>query len=138
SARTRPAEPRLGGALRHVAQSVLGDLPGTMHASIGELATGAGTSPATISRFCRAIGLESYRELKLAIAEELGRNTVNPALNVGAGIEPNDDMERVAAVVISADLQAIQQTAAQLDLAEVGEAPKALTRAGRVDVIGTG
>lgn len=138
SARIRAAEPNLGGALRDVAQYILADLPGTMHASIGELATGAGTSPATITRFCRAIGLESYRELKLAIAEELGRNTVNPALNVGAGIEPNDDMERVAAVVISADLQAIQHTAAQLDLDEVDEAAKAITRARRVDVIGTG
>src|SRR5690606_42129817 len=98
SARIRAAEPNLGGALRDVAQYILADLPGTMHASIGELATGAGTSPATITRFCRAIGLESYRELKLAIAEELGRNTVHPALNHGAGLEPNDDAERVAAV----------------------------------------
>src|SRR5690606_11704779 len=70
--------------------------------------------------------------------EALGRATVNPALNVGVGIEPNDDMERVAAVVVNADLQAIQQTAAQLDLKAGDEAAKAITRARRAHVSGTG
>lgn len=138
SGRIRAAVPGLGGALSEVADYILADLPGTMHASIGELAAGTGTSPATITRFCRAIGLESYRELKLAIAEELGRSAVNPAFNIGPGIEPGDDMARVAAVVVHADLQAIQQTAAQLDLDAVDKAARVIARARRVDVVGTG
>lgn len=138
SGRIRAAAPDLAGALGEVAEYILADLPGTMHASIGELAKGSGTSPATITRFCRAIGLDSYRELKLAIAEELGRSAANPALTIGSGIEPNDDMARVAAVVVHADLQAIQQTAAQLDLDVVDEAARVIARARRVDVVGTG
>lgn len=138
SGRIRAAAPGLNGALGEVAEYVLTDLAGTMHATIGELAQASGTSPATITRFCRALGLGSYRELKLAIAEELGRSAINPALNIGQGIEPGDDMSRVAAVVVHADLQAIQQTAAQLNLAAVDESARAIARARRVDVVGTG
>ena len=64
---------RLGaftGALRRVADEVLADPAGAARATIVELAERSSTSPATVTRFCRALGFEGYADLRLGIAAE--------------------------------------------------------------------
>src|SRR5512139_4162895 len=61
------------GALRRVAEHVLTDPAGASRATIVELAERSGTSPATVTRFCRAIGFEGYSDLRIGIAGETGR-----------------------------------------------------------------
>ena len=45
--------------------------------SIGDLAERAGTSAATVTRFCRMIGYSGYVELRVGIATDVGRSTVD-------------------------------------------------------------
>jgi hypothetical protein len=52
-ARVRSLSPDLTGALRRVAEQVIADPPGAARATIVELAERSGTSPATVTRFCR-------------------------------------------------------------------------------------
>ena len=56
--RLRARLPEFTGALRRVAEHVLTDPAGAARATIVELAERSGTSPATITRFCRAVGFE--------------------------------------------------------------------------------
>ena len=67
-ARIAQRTPALRDAERKVAALILGDLPGTVHASIGELASRAGVSVATVTRFAKAVGCRDVRELKLRLA----------------------------------------------------------------------
>ena len=46
--------------------------------TIVELAERSGTSPATVTRFCRALGFVGYADLRLAIAGETAKVAVSP------------------------------------------------------------
>src|SRR5262249_31386269 len=60
--------PEFPGALQRVAELVLTAPASAARSTIVELAEGSGTSPATITRFCRALGFDGYADLRLAIA----------------------------------------------------------------------
>src|SRR3954469_8734896 len=72
-ARVRSLLPEFTGALRRVAEQVLTDPAAASRATIVELAERSGTSPATVTRFCRALGFDGYADLRLGIAAETGR-----------------------------------------------------------------
>src|SRR5258708_28310475 len=71
--RVRARLPEFTGALQRVAEEVLTDPAAAARATIVELAERSGTSPATVTRFCRALGFERYSDLRLRIAGEPGR-----------------------------------------------------------------
>src|SRR5512142_3360193 len=60
--------PNLAPVERRVAQAVLDDPSGAARRSISELSRSCGTSATTVVRFCRAVGLRGYPELRLALA----------------------------------------------------------------------
>ncbi len=136
--RLRARLPEFTGALRRVAEQVLTDPAGAARATIVELAERSGTSPATITRFCRAVGFEGYADLRLAIAGETGRaaRSAGWAIDIGREIEPTDPLERVLGQIMAADTQAMRDTAAMTDLAEVERAADAIAAANRVDIYG--
>ncbi|MFE5918790.1 MurR/RpiR family transcriptional regulator [Streptomyces sp. NPDC056468] len=132
--------PRLAGSLRKVGELILEDPAAVTHCSAAELGRRTGTSQATVTRFCRAIGLDSYQHLLIELAQERGRGEVSDwgSAEIGPGISPDDSLERVVQVVGSADLRAIQQTIERIDLDALERAAQALARARRIDVYGVG
>lgn len=52
-----------------VAQMILDDVPFAASATIDQLATAAGVSPATITRFARAAGCDDIRDLRMKLAQ---------------------------------------------------------------------
>lgn len=52
-----------------VAQTILGDVGFAASATIDQLATAAGVSPATITRFARAAGCDDIRDLRMKLAQ---------------------------------------------------------------------
>ncbi|TDC65321.1 MurR/RpiR family transcriptional regulator [Micromonospora sp. KC207] len=129
--------PEFTGALQRVAEQVVADPAGAARATIVELAERSGTSPATITRFCRALGFEGYAELRLGIAEETGRaRAAGWSVDIGREIQPDDPLDRVLGQIMAADTKAMQDTAALLDLREVERAADAITRAARVTIFG--
>jgi DNA-binding MurR/RpiR family transcriptional regulator len=137
-ARLRAKLPEFTGALRRVAEQVLTDPSGASRATIVELAERSHTSPATITRFCRAVGFEGYADLRLAIAGETGRaaRSAGWVVDIGREIEPGDPLERVLGQIMAADTRAMQDTAAMTDLVEVERAADAIAAADRVDIYG--
>src|SRR2546423_1634089 len=116
--RVRAGLPEFTGALRRVAEQVLGDPAAAARATIVELAERSGTSPATVTRFCRALGFEGYAELRLGIAGETGRaaRQAGWAVDIGREIQPEDSLERVLHQIMAADSPALGDTSALLDL----------------------
>src|SRR2546430_10277124 len=89
--RVRAMLPEFSGELQRVAEQVLNDPAAAARATIVELAERSGTSPATVTRFCRALGFEGYADLRLGIAGETGRaaRAAGWAVDIGPGIQPN-------------------------------------------------
>src|SRR4051812_22082244 len=137
--RLRARKPEFTGALLRVAELVLADPAGAARASIVELAERSGTSPATVTRFCRALGFDGYADLRLGIAGDTGRlaRSAGWSVDIGREIQPADPLERVLRQVMNSDTRAMHDTAALLDLADVQKAADAIATARRVDVYGT-
>ncbi|MFC0003035.1 MurR/RpiR family transcriptional regulator [Micromonospora siamensis] len=137
--RVRAGTEELTGALRRVAEHVLSDPEAAARATIVELAERSGTSPATITRFCRAMGFDGYADLRLGIAAETGRaRSAGWTVDIGREIEPGDPLSRVLDQIMAADTRAMHDTAARLDLAEVERAATAIAGATRVAIFGAG
>lgn len=138
--RLRSRLPEFTGALRRVAEQVLRDPAAAARATIVELAERSRTSPATVTRFCRALGFDGYADLRLGIAGETGRaaRAAGWSVDIGREIEPTDPLERVLQQIVAADSRALHDTVEVLDLAAVGRAADAIAAAGRVDIYGIG
>jgi DNA-binding MurR/RpiR family transcriptional regulator len=137
-ARVRIQLPEFTGALQRVAEQILTDPAGAARATIVELAERSGTSPATVTRFCRALGFEGYADLRLGIAGETGRaaRSAGWQVDIGREIQPTDPLDRVLGQIIAADTLAMRDTAARMDFAAVSRAADAVAGAGRVDIYG--
>jgi DNA-binding MurR/RpiR family transcriptional regulator len=135
--RVRARLPEFTGALQRVAEQVLADPPSAARATIVELAERSGTSPATVTRFCRALGFDGYADLRLGIAAETGRaRSAGWTVDIGREIQPTDPLDRVLGQIMAADTRAMHDTASLLDLAEVERAADAIAAASRVDIFG--
>lgn len=133
--------PRLTGSLRKVGELVLADPEAVTRCSAAELGRRTGTSQATVTRFCRALGLDSYQHLLMELAAERGRGAAGTdwgTAEIGPDISPDDSLEKVVRVVGAADLRAVRQTVEGMDLDALERAARATARARRIDVYGVG
>jgi DNA-binding MurR/RpiR family transcriptional regulator len=135
--RIRTLLPEFTGALQRVAEQVLAAPAAVSRATIVELAERSRTSPATVTRFCRALGFDGYADLRLGIAAETGRaRSSGWTVDIGREIQPGDPLERVLGQIMAADTRAMHDTATLLDLAEVERAAVAIAAAPRVNIFG--
>jgi len=139
--RVRGALPDLRPAERRVAEAVLADPAAVSESSITALARRCRTAETTVLRFCRALGLGGYPELRIALAraaqwEESDRDGAPVTGTITA--TATDSLADVVAKVTWADARAVEETGAALDLVQLEAAVSAVAGAGRVDVYGTG
>lgn len=123
-----------------MAHAVLANPAGISESSITAVARMCETSETTVLRFCRAIGLAGYPELRIALARAAQFEETDtgggPPLN--GSIAPTDGLADVVAKVTHADARAIEDTAATLDLTALQAAIDAVLDASRIDIYGVG
>lgn len=140
--RIRALQPSFSPAEQRVGQVVLDDPGGTAGRTITELAALASTSETTVIRFCKALGLTGYPELRLRLAAEAAREAARESAAgssaVAGEIGPDDTLAQVIEKVGFADARAVEETASQLDVEVVGRVVEALTTARRIDIFGVG
>lgn len=138
--RVRGAMPNLRPAEQRVAEAVLADPAGISESSITTVARRCQTSETTVLRFCRAIGLNGYPELRIALAraaqwEETDHTAGAP---ITGQISASDSLADIVAKITHADARAIEETASAVDLQVLERAVDAVAGAGRVDIYGIG
>ncbi|HEX5116590.1 MAG TPA: MurR/RpiR family transcriptional regulator [Pseudonocardiaceae bacterium] len=136
--RIRSLLPGLAKAEQRVAHVVLEDPGGVARRSITEVADAAGTSETTVTRFCKAVGVSGYPELRIALAADTARAAARSDRDMGGDIDPSDDLAQVVGKVAFADARAVEETAEQLDIAALRQVVEAIAGASRVDVYGVG
>ncbi len=130
--------PNLAPVERRVAQAVLDDPQGVAWRSISELARTCGTSATSVVRFCRAIGLRGYPDLRLALAGAVARDDVSAVTTASHDIAPDDDAATITKKIAYADARAVTDTANHLDIATLVQVTEALAKADRIDIYGVG
>lgn len=136
--RIRSLLPGLAKAEQRVAHVVLEDPAGVARRSITEVAEAAGTSETTVTRFCKAVGVSGYPELRITLAADTARTAARTDRMMGGDIDPSDDLAQVVGKVAFADARAVEETAEQLDVDVLSRVVEVIARAPRVDVYGVG
>lgn len=136
--RIRSLLPGLARAEQRVAQVVLDNPVLVAHRSITEVADSAGTSETTVTRFCKAIGVGGYPELRLALAAATAGPSGARERELGGDIKLDDDLARVARKIAFADARAIEETVEQLDTSVLGAVVEAIATARLVGLFGVG
>lgn len=131
--------PSLAPAEQRVAQAAAADPASVAAMTISELAALCRTSETTVVRFCRAIGLAGYPDLRIALAAAAG-NAGNGQSWTGVGSEIGefDPLADVVRKIGYADASAVQETIRQLDLVVLEQVVTVLVSAPRVDLYGVG
>jgi DNA-binding MurR/RpiR family transcriptional regulator len=130
--------PNLAPVERRVAQAVLDDPAGVAWRSISELARSCGTSATSVVRFCRAIGLRGYPELRLALAGAVAHDDAASVVAASSDIDPGDDPVTITKKIAYADAAAVTETASRLDISTLVKVVDALAVANRIDIYGVG
>jgi len=108
--------------------------------TIGELATLSGASATSVVRFCHAIGMAGYSQLRIELAQELGKEAAQygDAIALGADIAWDDDLAQAIGKIASLEKLAIEETAANFDPVQVERVAYSLDKASRVILFGIG
>lgn len=138
--RIRARMDELPAATQRVARVVLADPRLVVDLLIGELAERAGTSAATVTRFCRQIGYPGYVALRMSVATELGRTSALPprVADIGRAFRPDDAPEDVRSTLLAGAVRSMQQTAETIDLDHLRRLADAIVRSRHVDLYGVG
>jgi DNA-binding MurR/RpiR family transcriptional regulator len=136
--RIRGALPGLQPAEQRVATTVLDDPAAAAGLSVQALAAQAGTSTATVLRFCRAVGAEGYPQLRLALAGAAAAEAALEPERPAGDIDAADSLDQVIAKIVHNEARALAETGAQLDRFALRTAVDAISGARRVDVVGIG
>lgn len=132
SAGLTPATGRIAAAIRENPAIVLDK-------TISELAAACHTSVASVVRFCRALGLSGYAQLRMSLATELGRESAQyGAMTLGAEIARSDTLQAMVGKIASLEMLAIDETVSSLDFAALERVVTALDAAQRILLFGIG
>ena len=132
--RIQRVEAGLSPAERRVAETVAADYDATTRMTISELASRAGVSQPSVTRFCRSVGCTSFGEFKVRLATTL---TI-AAVYLRTDRVFDDDAGQLAQVVMIRAANAIRNCLDQLDSAAVARAIAAIAACPRLDIYGQG
>src|SRR6476619_122748 len=140
SSRIHAALPERPGGMAKVGTLLLEDPSLPLRLSITELAKRAGTSPATVTRFCRAIGYTGYLALRVGAAAEQGRSSAHETWDsdIGRAFHPGDTATEMMRTLVNAHTVALTSTSERLDPALVGQVADAVAQSTHVDIYGIG
>jgi len=130
----RRVESGLSSSERRIADVVQADFEAATRLTIAELATLAGVSQPTVTRFCRSVGCDSFKEFKIRLASTL---TVASAYLRSDRVF-SDDTGQMAQMVMMRAANAVRDCLSQLDIPSLDAALVAFSKARRIDIYGQG
>lgn len=130
----RSKQDSLTKAGRTIAEYLTQNAQQAQYWSISVLANQCGVAEATISRFCRALGFDSYNEMRIALA----RANASVDTPVGEMLEPGVNTMTLCRHAGALAAKAINDTAAVTDPDAVDRAAALLQRAKQVFCFGQG
>ena len=131
---------RMPSAMARVANVVEQYPTAPLDLSISALAERAGTSAASVTRFCRLIGFEGYTQFRVRVASEAGSESVrpSPARHPQRDLAPDDPPEVLQQMLLEGHIRALEATVHSVDLDAVTRTVDAISGCEHLDVYGVG
>lgn len=130
----------LSPSLRRIAETIRDRPTIVLESTINDLAAECGTSVASVVRFCQAIGMAGYAQLRVALATELGKESAQFGMPAayGADVSPGDSLQEIARKISSLELMAIDETIGSLDFEVLERVVGRFENASRILLYGVG
>lgn len=124
---------RLSVLEKKLAESVLADVNYATNASITDIATRAGVSPPTVTRFCRRLGCASFSDFKVQLAKSayVGLRYLKPESVTTTPVQVAED-------IVTKAQNALYEMHRTLDLDNVNAAVALLAKAEMIYAFGSG
>jgi len=129
--------PALTGASRRVAETIVRDPWAILGMTIYDVAAASGVSLPSVTRFCRAVGFQGFRELVQGVAQSLGR-TEHKDLERIETLGEVTGIRQLACEIVGRQIDALQTTLKLLDYDAIESAAEAILKARRVTIVGHG
>lgn len=131
---------QFSGQERAVATVIIDDPAGAMDLTIEQLAHAAGCSEATVTRFCKTMGLRGYPQLRLRLAAAATerRRVSGEGFAMLSEIEHTDSTERIVSKLRNAETRALTVTFDNLDVAAATRTVDILAASRRTMTFGVG
>ncbi|MDO4307521.1 MAG: MurR/RpiR family transcriptional regulator [Eubacteriales bacterium] len=110
----------------------------TQYLSISALAENSGVSEATITRFCRGLGLSGYNDFKLALAKVDQVTDLGEPIDSASPITSEDSIDSIFHKIHAANIVSINETLEMLDEKSIRKAVDILSASNRVYCFGHG
>lgn len=138
--RMRAVLPELRPSEQRIAALFIAEPGTTAELSIGELAARCDTSTTSVVRFCKRMGYEHLKEMRMDVLRDVARERFETAglPDVSGDVDRDDSLEDIVAKVSLAETLSIADTAKVLDIASLQAAVDAVGSAQRVDIFGVG
>ncbi len=138
--RIRSRMPQMPAAMVKIATFLLEQPAAPLDLSITELGKKAGTSAATVTRFCRLLGYSGYVPFRVAVASDIGRGTAQESwrADIGRAIGPSDPPEQVLRTLLLAQTMSLKATADGISLEQVATVARAIADCRHLDIYGIG
>ena len=140
--RVRSHLPHLSPAMTKIADLILADPAALLELSITDAAARAGTSAATLTRFCHQLGYAGYVQFRVALASDLGHDDAlddayeSWRTDIGREFDPDDAPEIMLRTLLSAQARALEATAALIDLDSLARTARTIWRCKHLDIYG--
>jgi DNA-binding MurR/RpiR family transcriptional regulator len=126
--------PTLNKVEKKIADLILSDPENLVHLTISEIAVKIDVAHSSIVRFCKILGFEGFKQLKINIATNLRKTTDTILLD----IERTDKPGVVLSKVYRSAITTLEETLNTIDRGEFTKAVRLLSRAKRIEFYGIG
>lgn len=126
--------PTMTKAERAVSEYIIEHPRDVIHLSVSELATVSGVSDATVIRACQKIGVSSYQNLKISLAQDI----VTPLQAVNEAITDSDSPETILEKIFQSTMSTIQLTFSSLRAEDIDLAADKIFAARHIAICGLG
>ncbi len=126
--------PTLHKVEKRIADCILSDPENFINLTIAEIALKTDSAHSSIVRFCRIIGFEGFRQLKINIAKHLRKPEEAILCDIGRGDSPEEVLSKVYALAINT----LEDTRDSVDRKAFAQAVNLLAEARRIEFYGVG
>lgn len=131
--------PQLSKTMAKIGMLLLAEPTAPLEMSITDLAERAGTSPATVTRFCRLLGYPGYVQFRVSVAADAARTSDEERrADIGRTLRPDDSAQDVLRNLLNAHERSLRATAALLDLDMCARVAARIAGCRHLDIYGTG
>lgn len=125
-------------AEKEVAKYILENPKRIINMSIRELAKSTYSSPTTIFRMCRKVGMNGYQEFRIAFNTEISSEIFNSDVNEDLPFYNADSLESIANNIATINVRGIQDTLINLDFGIMSKLIKLFEMGMTIDIYGDG